>query len=372
MKKVSNGRKLPKIAYVFSDMSVGGHNLQAFKTIIYSGAKDNCIVVSLSRGQDCSLEKKFNSIGINVIYSPLNKFKLFSSLKNLKTIVTERNCTIVHSNGLKSDLISHYAFCKSNIKHVITLHNYLREDAFLRMNKLKAMTAVCVQAKLLKKCKYIIACSKTLERQMRSDAPGLKICTIQNGVDVDRFKILDKLSLKKKYSIDPNKIIFISTGRMSPRKRIIETGEAFLKANLGTKSELWFVGDGECLEKYKTEFSTANNIKFLGRQDNIVELLNIADVFVSSSETEGLPLAVLEAISTGKPVYLSDIPQHNEILEERSSAGEMYHLGNIDELAQLFKNTGEYIKGFRPISFEGTDFDIRVMGASYRNYYLTM
>ena len=370
MKKVSNGSELPKIAYVFGDMSGGGHNLQAFKTIIYSGAKENCIVISLSRGQDCSLERKLNLIGINVIYSPLNKLRIFSCIKELKRIVTEQNCTIVHSNGLKSDLISHYAFCKSNIKHVITLHNYLKADAFLRMSRLKAMIAVYIQANLLKKCQYIIACSKTLEKQMRSDAPNLKICTIQNGVDIDRFKILDKMSLRTEYNIDLYTIIFISTGRMSPRKRILETGEAFLRANLGAEFELWFVGDGECFEKYKATFSEEKNIKFLGRQENIVELLNIADVFVSSSETEGLPLAVLEAISTGKPVYLSDIPQHNEILEEYPSAGKMYHLGNIDELAELFKNTNEYIKEYKPISFSETNFDIRVMGASYRNYYL--
>ena len=372
MKKVSDGSQLPKIAYVFGDMSGGGHNLQAFKTIIYSGAKDNCIVISLSKGQDCSLEKKFDSIGMNVIYSPINKLEIFSGIQNLKRIVLEQNCIIVHSNGLKSDLISHYAFRKSNIKHVITLHNYLKEDAFLRMGRLKATIAVHLQAYLLKKCKYIIACSKTLEKQMRSDNPNLKICTIQNGVDVDNFKLLDKKSLRRKYHIDSNKVIFISTGRMSPRKRILETGEAFLKANLGDHFELWFVGDGEHFEKYKAVFSKEKNIKFLGRQDNIVDLLNIADVFVSSSETEGLPLAVLEAISTGKPVYLSDIPQHKEILEEYSSVGKMYHLGDINELAELFKNTNEYIKGFRPISLLETNFDICVMGTSYRNYYLAM
>ena len=372
MRKASNGERLPKIAYVFGDMSSGGHNLQAFKTVIYSGAKDNCIVVALSRGRDYSLEKKFNENGIQVIYLSLNNLELISSIKKLRKIVLDNNCKIVHSNGLKSDWVSHYAFNKSSIMHVVTLHNYLKEDALLRMGIVKAKIAIIVQSRLLKRCNHIIACSKTLENQMRSDNPDLKIHTIQNGVDIDRFCKLDKCVLRKKYSIDPKKFIFISTGRISPRKTILETGEAFLKANLGDNFELWFVGSGECFEEYKAALSGVSNVKFLGRREDIVELLNIADVFVSSSETEGLPLAVLEAISTGTYVYLSDIPQHKEILEEYPSAGRFYHLGRVDELAKLFQNARKDIKKNNPISLVGTNFDIKVMGKSYRDYYIMM
>ena len=138
MGKASNDKRVPKVAYVFSDMSSGGHNLQTFKTIIFSGVKDNCIAVSLSKGKDCSLEKKLNENNIKVFYLPLNKLKIVSSIRKLREIVTNSKCEMVHSNGLKSDWMSHYAFSEVNIKHVITLHNYLKDDAYLRMNKLKA------------------------------------------------------------------------------------------------------------------------------------------------------------------------------------------------------------------------------------------
>ena len=370
MGKASNDMRVPKVAYVFSDMSGGGHNLQTFKTIIFSGVKDNCIAVSLSKGKDCSLEKKLNENNIKVFYLPLNKLKIVSSIRKLREIVTNSKCEMVHSNGLKSDWMSHYAFSEVNIKHVITLHNYLKDDAYLRMNKLKAYVAVMIQSLLLRRCKHIIACSKTLEKQMRSDNPELNIYTIQNGVDTEYFRKLDKDALRRKYGINPRKFIFISTGRMSPRKRILETGEAFLEANFDDNYELWFVGDGECFEEYKAAFSSANNIKFFGRREDIVELLNLADAFVSSSETEGLPLAVLEAISTGRYVYLSDIPQHREILEEYPSAGKLYHLGKIEELTKLLQSARDDIKKSNPVSLAGTNFDIRIMGERYKNYYM--
>ena len=112
MSKVSDSL-LPKILYVFGDMSGGGHNLQAFKTIYYSGAADNCVVVSLSDGDDKTIENKLGEFGLSVIYLNMNKFRLSAAVKELRRIAAENNCAIAHSNGLKSDLMCSLAFVTS-------------------------------------------------------------------------------------------------------------------------------------------------------------------------------------------------------------------------------------------------------------------
>lgn len=360
-----------RIAYVFGNLSNGGHNLQALKTILSAGFKENCIVVSLFETEGTSIESEIKANGIEVIALNLGKKSILCGIRNLREVVIRYNCNIVHSNGLKSDSMCYYAFHNTKIQHVITLHNYLKEDAYLRMGKMKAFIAVKVQSFILKRSQHIIACSEVLKQQMQSDNPYLKIDTIQNGVDTNQYKSEDMAELRKRYMIDQNKIIFISTGRMSSRKRIIETGKAFIMANLGNKAELWFVGDGEYFEEYKRVFSSIENIKFWGRRSDIPQLLNIADVFVSSSETEGLPLAVLEAISTGKKVYLSDIPQHKEILDKLTNCGYLYTLGHIDQLAKLFANTSKdkNQKSSSENVLKNTDFDINVMGRKYKEYY---
>ena len=369
MSKVSDSL-LPKILYVFGDMSGGGHNLQAFKTIYYSGAADNCVVVSLSDGDDKTIENKLGELGLSVIYLNMNKFRLSAAVKELRRIAAENNCAIAHSNGLKSDLMCSLAFGKSDTVHIITLHNYLKEDAFLRMSSSKAKIAVSVQKRVLNRCGHIIACSKTLCSKMLADNPKLRITAIQNGVDIANFVKGDKSALRKQHGVGEDKIIIISTGRMVPIKRIIETAEAFLNAGLPEKYELWMVGSGECFEEYKNRFSGEEKIRFLGRRSDIADLLSMADVFVSSSESEGLPLAVLEAVSAGLPVYLSDIPQHLEITGEYPDAGKTYTLGNTDELARLFRGTEDYLQNAQTVSLEGGPFDITVMGDSYRDYYI--
>ena len=368
MKRASD-KPLPKIAYVFGDMSGGGHNLQAFKTIYYSGAVNNCIVISLFEGDDRTVESKLREIGLDVIYLRMNKLRLTAAAKELRRVVEENGCAIAHSNGLKSDLMCTLAFRKSSVSHVITLHNYLKADAYLRMSAYKARIAVAVQHRVLRRCRYIIACSETLKRSMLADDPKLHITAIQNGVDISNFVKTDRSALREKNGIAQDKIIFICTGMLYARKRVPETAGAFLKAELSDRYELWFAGSGEHLEEYKERFAKYGSIRVLGKRSDISDLLNTADVFVSSSENEGLPLAVLEAISVGLPVYLSDIPQHKEILDELPGAGRLYSLGDEDGLARLLQETESYLADAQPVSLTGGPFDISVMGDAYREYY---
>lgn len=369
MEKAFN-RKLPKIAYVFGDLTGGGHNLQAFKTIVYSGAIDKCIAISLSHNEDNRLESMLTDCGIKVFYCDINKGGMLSVLLTLKRIIQTNKCKIAHSNGLRADLACHYALKGTSVKHIITLHNYLREDAFLRMNKFKATIAVMIQAHLLKHCEHIITCSKTLESQMVSDHPKLKLYTIQNGVDTEFFCPKNKVKLRAEYGVADDKIIFISTGRMSTRKRIGETATAFLNASLDEHHELWFVGTGENFEEYRLKYA-CNNVRFFGRREDISNLLNIADAFVSSSESEGLPLAVLEAIACGTPVILSNIPQHKEILDEMPEAGILYHLGLVGELSEKIS---EFDPGKKTCikTLKDTCFDINIMGQKYAEFYLSV
>ena len=367
MERASNVN-LPKIAYVFGDLTGGGHNLQAFKTIIYSGAANNCIAISLSHNEDNRLESMLVHYGIKVFYCDSGKGGILGVLLSLRAIILRNRCKIAHSNGLRADLACHYSLKGMSVKHIITLHNYLRDDAFLRMNKIKASFAVMIQAHLLKRCKYIVTCSKTLESQMTADNPALKLFTIQNGVDTEVFCPMNKSDLREAYGIPKDKIIFISTGRMSTRKRIGETAIAFRDACLDDQYELWFVGTGEKFEEYRQKYAY-KNVKFWGRRDDIPNLLNIADVFVSSSESEGLPLAVLESIGCGTPVILSNIPQHKEILDKLPEAGVLYSLGVEHELSEIFSSY-EQVKSLGLNSLKGTCFDINVMGKKYAAYYL--
>lgn len=369
---MNSEEKMPRIAFVFADMSYGGSNLQTVKIIQHSGAMNNCVVIALTDAEDDAiLEGKLIEIGIKPIRMRFKKQRMFSELSRLRQLVTENQCQLVSSNGLRSDMACHYAFRGTDIPHVIVLHNYLREDAFLRMNKPKAMLATKMQTHILHKSKYVIACSKTLQKQTERDIKGLNVTAIQNGIDLNDYPVLDKNVLRKQYGYPKDALIFISTGSMTLRKRIPETVDAFIRANI-LNAYLLMVGNGPYLEEYKKKYANSKAVTFLGRRSDIKELLNIADVFVSSSESEGLPLAVLEAMSTGNYLFLSDIPQHQEILQEFGNSGVLYQLGDENKLAALFRNTKELLEKSECIGLQNSVFDISVMGKAYRDYYMSV
>ena len=328
------------------------------------------IVVSLFDSDDCSLKDLFYEKGFEIIelHIPMKK-ALVGGLTILQRVIENNGCNIVHSNGLKSDVMCFLLSKRIGINHVITLHNYLKEDVYLRKNRIYSFCAIITQRFVLKRSCNIIACSKTLMKQMLDDIPGLRIKAIQNGVDTKVFYPQNMSKLREEYGVSQDAIIVISTGRMTPRKRILETGTAFLNATLGANYLLWFVGEGDHFEEYRSHFEKNKNIKFWGKRTDISNLLNMANYFVSSSETEGLPLAVLEAISSGKKVILSDIPQHEEILDELQDVGYTYPLGNIEELTELFKNKliHYHMDDISPL--RGTDFDVEMMGERYSKYY---
>ena len=80
---------------------------------------------------------------------------------------------------------------------------------------------------------------------------------------------------------------------------------------------------------------------FYGYVGNVRDYLSAADVYVSSSQSEGLPNGVLEAMATGVPVVLSGIRQHLEILEVDRRSGFSYRQDDGSDLRNRLRDAFE-------------------------------
>ena len=135
------------------------------------------------------------------------------------------------------------------------------------------------------------------------------------GIDTEKFS---KKSFTEK-SLSSNPVI-INVGSFIPQRRqdlLIQIQSFIIKQF--PESKLLLVGEGECLKQCKDmadRLKINKNVEFTGLQDNIPELLHKADLFITASEVEGMPNALLEAQSAGLPVVASDIPSHQEAIYE--------------------------------------------------------
>jgi glycosyltransferase involved in cell wall biosynthesis len=167
----------------------------------------------------------------------------------------------------------------------------------------------------------IVFCSRSayesLPRTLKRLARG-RSRVVQNGADLDR---VDRAVAARSAERDGDGFTVLSVGRLEPVKDPLAMLNAFWRS-LGEDagSRAVFVGAGELspdVTARAVELGLADRVVLTGLvpRDDVFVLCADADVFVSTSHGEGLPVAVLEAMAAGCPVILSEIPPHRELAD---------------------------------------------------------
>lgn len=362
-----------KILYLSADLRSVGPTRQTLNIIKYSGVKDSCIVLTMFDEPKESLIGLYRDAGIRVECLNLDRRTfVFSAVKKISSFCIGNQVDVIHSNGVKPDIVAHFVAKKTGVKHVITLRNFPMEDLTGRMNPLIGKMIAFLHLFALKRCKYLIACSKTIAQKMK-DRYGVKICPIQNGVDTSLFTdapIDTKKIFCAEFGIKNDAKIFICTNSFIHRKHNDEIARAFLDANIES-AELFFLGDGPLLEPIMHRYSQWSQIHFMGKRADVARFLQNSDVFVSASDSEGLPNAVLEALACGCAVVLSDIPQHKEILDVLPNSGKLFALHNVRALSEMMRTVFDAGFSKKEVSknLMQSSLTMKKMGARYGEYY---
>lgn len=202
----------------------------------------------------------------------------------------------------------------------------------------------------------IVACSQSEKEAIEEQ--GIKNVTfINNGIK--------PLQVEKKVN-KSNKITIISVGRLSIQKNPKLFNDIALEFINNPNIQFIWCGDGEL----KSEL-TSPNIKCTGWIDRkgLESYLANADIYLSTSLWEGLPLSVLEAMSIGLPVILSDCVGNRDLVEDN---GFLYN--NKIEAVKIINNFKEnnrnfIIKGKKSKEIFFNKFELNVMGNLYYSLY---
>lgn len=252
---------------------------------------------------------------------------------------------VYHLHAIGPALLTPLA-CMFGLKVVVTHHgpDYDREKwgAFsrlvLRLGEWLGMR--CAHGR--------IVISSTIHDLVR-DKYGLDSTVIPNGVDppaaTASTALLDALGLTPKRYV-------LQVSRFVPEKRQADLVAAFRGAELGEGWHLVLVGDSGPGNRYAQRVRAAaggdERVLFTGYRtgEDLLELCQNAAVFVLPSSHEGLPIALLEALSHGLPVIASDIPANREI-----GLPDHWHfpVGDVEALARRLEEAAR-----RPASEQDT------------------
>ena len=164
---------------------------------------------------------------------------------------------------------------------------------------------------------------------------------IANGVETFDANLLARLrsETRERLSVDDERIVVVTLSRFDYPKNM---HEAYAVAKALPECLFVWVGDGDDrgeLER-NARSDKLENLRFLGRQDDPSPYLAAADIYLSTSRWEGLPLAVLEAMAMGRPVVASNVAGHREVVGE-SGAGLLYPLGDSAQAAQALQRLSD-------------------------------
>jgi len=200
------------------------------------------------------------------------------------------------------------------------------------------------------------------------------IRVIHNFIDFRRFRKSNKDHFKK--AIAPNgERILTHTSNFRKVKRVEDVIYVFNKVHEQLPSKLLLIGDGperHNLERLCRQLGLCEEIRFLGKQDAIEELLAVSDLFLMPSESESFGLAALEAMACEVPVISTDVGGLPEV-NIHGQTGYLATVGDTDAMARFavdILSHEDKLQTFRANALaQARRFDIDNILPEYEAYY---
>ena len=305
-----------KIIHLTSGDLWAGAEVQLFHlaTRLARLSEIDLLVVLFNHGQ-LEEELKANEVDVRVLDE--TALSGFSILKKFYVIAREFQPDIIHTHRVKENVIGGLVAKLNGKKSVRTVHGaseFATAPFNLRrllLNGLDRLAGYLFQQK-------IIAVSEELKQKLSASYPALKLKVIENSIDV-KF-IENKLKEGSDFTINTQACNVAFVGRFVPVKRVdlfYEIAKATILAHPDKIIHFHMIGDGPLKNEIEHKVATdgmQDNIHLYGFVANTAPLIKQMDLLMFTSDHEGLPMTLLEAMTIGVPVLSRNLPGIRTVL----------------------------------------------------------
>ncbi|HVT38517.1 MAG TPA: glycosyltransferase family 4 protein [Gemmatimonadaceae bacterium] len=266
-------------------------------------------VVFLPRNGEGWLATQIDSRDVTVEYFQLDRpFSPRFARKLADRFVSQR-ISLAHSHEFGMAVYGAWAARRAGIPHVITMHGS-RYYAGRLQRRLAMRLAIASSS-------AVVAVSHALAEHLSRDLlmPRDRVSFIANGV---RRSPISSSTLRSELGLSTGSQLLLSVGSLFPVKGhcyLIDAVAAL--AELHSNVHVALAGTGHMAQKLSEqarELGIAERVHMLGLRSDVPNLLAGADVFVLPSLSEGLPLALLEAMFAGRPIVATDVGEVRSVL----------------------------------------------------------
>lgn len=166
--------------------------------------------------------------------------------------------------------------------------------------------------------------------------PKKEIRTVHNFIDKRVYHKREMPHLKKEYGILEHEKVIIHISNFRKVKRVEDIIQAFARIEQQVPSKLLLVGDGPelcAMTKLVRELQLEGKVLFLGKQDNVEELLSMSDLMLLLSTKESFGLVLLEAMACGVPCIGTRVGGIPEVIMN-GETGYTCELGDVEDVAK--------------------------------------
>ncbi len=267
------------------------------------------------------LVQEIQSLGLECLVVPERQFGFMEILSQVTRFLKSKRIHVVHSHRYKENMLATLLSWRLHIPVVIrTRHGLIEPQRGLKDLKQRLIQSV---DHLLARWSAgrVIAVSTEMSQKLGCDLGSGKVVTILNTMDLEQARsALSVAEARQQLGIPAEAVVFGTACRLEPIKRL----DIFLRAaqeiaGRNARSQFVIAGEGRESAKLQTlsrELGIEKRVHFLGHRDDIFDVLRALDLLVISSDHEGLPMVLLEALALGIPVVARKVGGIPEVITD--------------------------------------------------------
>jgi glycosyltransferase involved in cell wall biosynthesis len=249
-------------------------------------------------------------------YVPTGRLGLVPMLGRLRAMLGKESRAVVHSHGYKPDILIAALGVPRRLPCLATCHSWYSETM-----KDKALEYLDKWA--VRRFDHVVAVSEEIYRDLRaSRTPAAKLSKIDNGISAPMLDAHSRDAIRSEWKLAPGEKLIVQIGRLAKSKRNVLLLKALASLSGDVKAKVALVGEGEeraQLAEYARSAGVEDRVIFTGYRPDTAAIMAAADVLVVTSNKEGLPIVILEAMAVGCPIIATAVGSIPEVLSPESA-----------------------------------------------------
>ena len=299
-----------RVLHVIARMNVGGtatYLASLIKSLEKEGVKNLLAMGNVPRGEtEDEIVEGLPIVRVTDLSREISAANDFASWKKLQAIIDDFKPDIIHSHTFKAGLLVRLGKKRAPIVHSFHGHHIYDPE----FGPIRRVGINLIERLLARKCDAIVTIGKRVMEELLAKRIGQPSQYFPISPGIGDLKLADGNRVRKRFGIGLNEVVVVWLGRFTKVKRpdrVIEIAKEL--------PEISFVmaGGGELMDSVWE--SAPSNVKLVGFQSKN-EMWSIADVGLCTSDSEGMPLALIEAQMAGVPVVSTDVGSVSEIVED--------------------------------------------------------